>query len=256
MGKENIWGTLRANGLTPEGAAALMGNLYAESTLKSNIVEKRCPMSDEEYTAGVDNGTIDFLNTVDAYGYGLAQWTFITRKTELLSYARMKGVSIGDENMQMDFLLNELRTGYAGLLSYLKTTTDMLTATKRVCAEFERPAYQNISDRYRFAQNLYNELIGGAVQVVAPPVLAKYEEKCNPAMPVLKQGDKGLAVKMAQICLVTKGYNLGVFGPNHDGVDGDFGTTMVAALQKFKAGRNLSSTLPIVDKETWEALYE
>jgi hypothetical protein len=53
-----------------------MGNLYAESGLRSNNLqntyEKKLGMTDEQYTAAVDNGS--YTNFVrDAAGYGLAQ---------------------------------------------------------------------------------------------------------------------------------------------------------------------------------------
>lgn len=58
------------------GVAGLMGNLYAESGLRSNNLqnsfEKKLNMSDEAYTRAVDNGTYtNFIN--DSAGYGLAQ---------------------------------------------------------------------------------------------------------------------------------------------------------------------------------------
>ena len=60
----------------PYGVAGLMGNLYAESGLRSNNLqntfEKKFGMTDEQYTAAVDNGT--YTNFVkDSAGYGLAQ---------------------------------------------------------------------------------------------------------------------------------------------------------------------------------------
>jgi long-subunit fatty acid transport protein len=37
-------------------------------------------------------------------GYGLAQWTFWSRKQALLDFAKTAGKSIGDMTMQLDFL--------------------------------------------------------------------------------------------------------------------------------------------------------
>ena len=84
-----------------------MGNLYVESGLKStnlqNTGNKGLGMTDEEYSAAVDQGSYtDFVH--DGYGYGLAQWTYPTRKEALLAFARQQGVSIGDCNMQLQFI--------------------------------------------------------------------------------------------------------------------------------------------------------
>lgn len=80
---EKIWKYLKAQGFTDYGVAGLMGNLYAESGLIPNNLENtystKLGLSDSEYTAKVDNGT--YTNFVkDSAGYGLAQWTYWTRK--------------------------------------------------------------------------------------------------------------------------------------------------------------------------------
>ena len=101
MDRNKIYMFLRINGLTPEGACALMGNLGAESDFKPDNVENRCTMTDEDYTYNVDHGFIwreQFIK--DAFGYGLAQWTFWSRKAGLYDLAKAKGTSIGDENMR------------------------------------------------------------------------------------------------------------------------------------------------------------
>ena len=69
------------------GVAGLMGNLYAESGLNptnlQNSYEKKLGLSDDSYTTSVDNG--DYENFVhDSAGYGLAQWTYWSRKQNLL----------------------------------------------------------------------------------------------------------------------------------------------------------------------------
>ena len=48
----------------------MLGNAEAESAMRCNNVENRCPLSDEAYTEGVDNGTYHNF-AYDAYGYGL-----------------------------------------------------------------------------------------------------------------------------------------------------------------------------------------
>ena len=95
-----IWDKLISAGLTPAGAAGLMGNLHAESGLNpqnlQNTYEAKLGFTDATYTAAVDNGT--YANFAkDCAGYGLAQWTYSTRKAGLLAFAQAQGaIAIGN----------------------------------------------------------------------------------------------------------------------------------------------------------------
>ena len=140
--------------MTPIAACAMGGNMYCESTLHSNIAQRgMTSLSDAEYTAAADAGTIDFVH--DAVGYGLCQWTYYTRKQKLLEYARAYGTSVGDETMQVKFCLEELRTEYPSLWAYLKTAQTLYEAAARICKEYERPAVNNIQDRASAGNSLY-----------------------------------------------------------------------------------------------------
>ena len=115
---DKIWAHLIAAGLSPQGAAALMGNLRAESGLDptnlQNSFEGKLAHTNATYTAAVDDGSYgNFVS--DGAGYGLAQWTYSTRKENLLLYARRIGASIGDLNMQIAFLLHELQNDYSAM---------------------------------------------------------------------------------------------------------------------------------------------
>lgn len=143
-----IWSLLKEAGLSDAGIAGVMGNLYAESGLEpenlQDTFESRLGMMDYEYTAAVDNGT--YQNFVhDGAGYGLAQWTWWSRKQRLLEYAATHRVSIGDLEMQVSFLVQEL--GQFGLLERLMAVTSVDAASDMMLFEFERPADQ--SDRTR-----------------------------------------------------------------------------------------------------------
>ena len=119
-----IWQYLKSQGFTDEGTAGLMGNLYAESGLNptnlQNTYEKKLGLSDSAYTTAVDNGSYkNFIK--DSAGYGLAQWTFWTRKQNLLNFAKEKNKSIGDLNLQLDFLYKELKENFNSVFNTLKT---------------------------------------------------------------------------------------------------------------------------------------
>lgn len=164
MSAKTIYDRLRAKGVTHAGACAMLGNLEAESSLKANNLqnsyEKKLGFVDELYTTAVDNGSYKNFATDEA-GYGLAQWTYGPRKRNLLEFANNRNASIGDENMQVDFAIHELRTEYSGLWSFLCSTEDMYTATERICEEFERPAVNNTDTRYAFALK-WDKEFGGA----------------------------------------------------------------------------------------------
>ena len=83
MNELTIHDYLKAKGLNEYGIAGLMANLFAESALNpknlQNSYEKSLGYTDETYTAAVDSGK--YTNFVhDSAGYGLAQWTYWSRK--------------------------------------------------------------------------------------------------------------------------------------------------------------------------------
>lgn len=146
--EQRIWNYLKSKGLNDFGVAGLMGNLYAESALNpknlQQTFEKKLGYTDATYTESVDNGT--YTNFVkDSAGYGLAQWTYWSRKQNLLNFAQAAGKSIGDLDMQLDFLWKELNDGYRGVLDLLRNATSVLEASNEILFKFERPANQGIS---------------------------------------------------------------------------------------------------------------
>ena len=165
---KTIWEFLKSQGLNDYGAAGLMGNLYAESGLSptnlQNTYNNKFGMTDDEYTAAVDAGRYgNFVH--DSAGYGLAQWTFWSRKQGLYDYAKSTGRSIGDLTMQLEFLFQELSSGYKSVLSTLKSATSVLQASNSVLLQFERPADQSVSvqnKRASYGQNYYNQFAGAA----------------------------------------------------------------------------------------------
>lgn len=158
MSTKTIYEALRSAGLTKEGACGLMGNIQAESSMKSNIAQRgMTSLSDDVYTAKADLGQIDFVH--DSVGYGLCQWTFYSRKNNLISFAKKNGVSVGDESMQVQFCLKEMLEEFPKVWKYLRESHDLYQCTAIVCTDYERPAVNNISVRYKFAQEFYSEYV-------------------------------------------------------------------------------------------------
>lgn len=166
---EKIWNFLSGKGLTAYGIAGLMGNLYAESALiptnLQNSYEKSLGMNDVEYTAAVDSGK--YTNFVrDSAGYGLAQWTYWSRKEALLNYAKAVGKSIGDLEMQLGFLWKEI-SGYSAVMKVLKAATSVREASDVVLLQYERPANQGESvqrTRAGYGQKYFDQYASTAPQ--------------------------------------------------------------------------------------------
>lgn len=166
--EKQIWDFLKAEGFNDFGVAGLMGNLLAESGLRPNNMEdqyqSKLGYNDESYTRAVDNGT--YTNFIkDAVGYGLAQWTYWTRKQNLLNFARQNNKSIGDLNMQLCFLVKELKEMYTNsVYNVLRKATSVLEASNAVLLNFERPANMSASvqaTRARYGQTYYDRYASG-----------------------------------------------------------------------------------------------
>lgn len=173
--EKQIWDHLISNGLTPAGAAGLMGNLYAESGLKPNNLENLCEKrldykyTDESYTAAVDSGKInrkEFLNPLPGrqYGYGIAQWTSPNRKAGLYDLCKSRGVSIADLKTQLDWLMQELVVSYKKVLEVLRTSQSVCVASDYVLVHFECPADCGNTvrqTRAKYAQTYYEKFADG-----------------------------------------------------------------------------------------------
>ena len=161
--EKRIWDFLKTEGFNDFGVAGLMGNLLAESGLRPNNMEdqyqSKLGYNDESYTRAVDNST--YTNFVkDSVGYGLAQWTYWTRKQNLLNFARKNNKSIGDLDMQLHFLIKELKESYTNsVYNVLKKATSVLEASNAVLLNFERPANIGVSTqatRAKYGQTYYD----------------------------------------------------------------------------------------------------
>lgn len=178
---EYIWAVLYNTIGNENGVAGLMGNLQAESGLVSYRLQGDFTpdyTKSISYTDRVNSGEIsrdEFIH--DSKGYGLAQWTYYTRKEALYDAWQASGYdSIGDVRLQVAFLLNELQTSYSSVYNTLVTTPDILTASNDVLFNFESPQEQGPEVqlvRYQNSVALYNALATGEpVPIPVPtPVL-------------------------------------------------------------------------------------
>lgn len=172
--EQAIWNFFKGKGLNSFAIAGVMGNLYAESALNpknlQNSYEKKLGYTDDSYTRAVDSGR--YTNFVkDSAGYGLAQWTYWSRKQNMYNYAKKVGKSIGDLGMQLDFLWSELK-GYSKVMAQLENAKSVLEASNAMLLGFEKPADQSTavqSRRAGYGQTYYNKYAG---KTVATPTTA------------------------------------------------------------------------------------
>ena len=157
---EKIWNYFISKGMTPEGVAGLMGNLFVESGYEPKNLqgsyEKILGYNDNTYTDAVDSGK--YTNFIkDTAGYGLAQWTYWSRKKNLLNFAKSYngGTSIGDLDMQLAFLLEELKS-YSGVYDYLLKASNVEKAMDKVLTDFEGPGIPHRDRRLKAAKDVYS----------------------------------------------------------------------------------------------------
>lgn len=162
--EKTIWDKLYAAIGNAYGTAGLVGNLYAESALNPQNLQNngntKLGMIDAQFTAAFDNGSYPVDTFIhDGYGYGLAQWTYYSRKEALVDYAKNAGKSIGDLAMQLEFLIKEIK-GYKSVWSTLTSATSVRAASDAVLTGYEKPADQSASvqvKRAGYGQTYYDK---------------------------------------------------------------------------------------------------
>ena len=190
-----------------------MGNIYAESGLSStnlqNSFEKKLGYTDASYTSGVDAGT--YTNFVrDSAGYGLCQWTYWSRKQNLLNFAKKKGKSIGDEEMQLEFLWEELSGAYKGVLKKLKSATSAQEASDVVLTGYEKPKNQGEkvkATRGSYAKEYYNQFAVKKEEKTMKVIIGSARRDENGKYSGGKPGDQdGVEVSTQNYYVHTKGW--------------------------------------------------
>lgn len=152
--EEKIWNYLKSKGLNNYGCAGVLGNIFAESGLKSNNLqdtyERSLGYSDDRYVSSVDNE--NYTNFVyDCAGFGICQWTYWSRKKALYEYAKSRNKSISDLEMQLDFMMKELNESYKSVLNILKSATSVKQASDVFMVKYESPADQSESAKNKRA---------------------------------------------------------------------------------------------------------
>ena len=247
MSARDIYAKLIAAGLTHEGTCGLMGNMQAESGMKSNIAQRgMTALSDEEYTTAAAEWPVKFIH--DGVGYGLCQWTYWSRKQALFNFAQERGASVGDEEMQVEFCISELKNDYPGLWALLCSVTDVYTAASEVCTVYERPAVNNITVRAGYANQFANrakrEGWGSAAEGSPADKEAEGTEVYWPPR-VICEGMSGDDVAVAQAILKARGGDVVITG--------DFDRRFKNRVMEWQSFNGLAAD-GIIGAATWAAL--
>ena len=187
--EDYAWSTLYNFIGNEYGTAGLMGNLYAESGIIPYRLQGDFTSGYSRsiaYTNNVNSGIYTESQFVtDSKGYGLAQWTYYTRKQGLYNKFVNGGYSsIGDMALGCDYLIDELSSSFSGVLAVLRSATSVREASDIVLHQFENPASQGPEvEAYRASLGLgyYDRYAGGGP--TPPPIPPDPPTPTQPSIP-------------------------------------------------------------------------
>ena len=161
--EQKIWTFLMSKGYTKEAAAGIMGVWQRESSFKPYIVQSHTDSYSKDYTAKIDNGTITknkfAKDGPGGGGYGLAQWTYYTRKEKLYDFAKEKGKSIGSLEVQLEFFEKEINSDkFKGVKSKLNDKKTVEGATEYfLTGPYQGGTKASLKERVNNAKEIYNK---------------------------------------------------------------------------------------------------
>ena len=262
MSEQSIWNKLRAKGFSEKATAAIMGNMMAESGLIPYRVQGDFGNGYERsiaYTQQVDDGVVSrdafIYSGPGGGGYGLCQWTYFSRKLGLYDLAKKCGVSIGDEQLGIDWLVEELHQPEyhktrVVLESQNHSIYDMVATMLR---NYEKPADQSDSaaaQRTAFANRIYEAYKGSTPEPKPEPIIINpgSTDSCEICVRILRKGDIGRDVFLLQNGLQDMGIDCGI-------PDGDFGNHTEMAVNELKETIGLPMD-GVVDADVWQIIFQ
>ena len=250
-----------AAGMTAAGAAGVLKNVDAEGVWDSGNLEdsynRKYGISDAQYAREVDAGQRDFI---DGMGFGIVQWTFWSRKRDLLAFARARGVSIADFKMQVAFLLYEMKKDFRTVWDLCCSSNDPAKCCHDICRYYENPFdAENEANRraadvgrwYSFVQSMQHS--GLAVEAPKEPEVVEVDDEGIPIPQtwpprVIDEHCTGWAeVWLLQALLKCRGYNVLV--------DGIWGTLLTDKVKQFQKENGLEPD-GAVGPLSWAKLLE
>lgn len=177
-------------GCTPQGAAGMAGNIFAESRCNPMCVEALLlqyykkdhfmkwnydvhdQRSYDQYWTYIKEGAInekEFLNprsytgVVHQFGAGLCQWTTRERKQKWLSLAKDDAKPLYDLGVQLNLLYYELKTTYSDVARVLHRSINIRLCSNYVLHNFEQPANAKKleEERYKYSKEIYDMYMKG-----------------------------------------------------------------------------------------------
>ena len=243
MSKQQIYKTLIQSGMTREAALGMLGNWQCESGLEANRLQgdfSSFRTLSKTYVARATNGDMSKEEFCKPIGIGLAQWTYHTREAALWDFWKQSGKALDDPVMQTQFAIAELKKDYRNLWDTLCTNKDLYTCTKLICTTYERPAHNNIDQRFTAAVALKAEL----TDTPAPAPEPATEVFWPPRM--VCKGMKGNDIIVLQALLLAHGFDCGR-------LDGEFDERTKNRVLAYQAENGLD-TDGIAGKMTFGSL--
>ena len=171
-------------GCTPQGAAGMTGNIYAESRcnplcIEAKLIEKYKEdhflkwdydnydqNTYKQYWEYFKTGLISkeefltprkYTGIVHQYGAGICQWTTKSRKKKWLSLAEDDEKPLTDLDVQLNFLYYELKNTFPDVARVLHASINVSICSNYVLENFERPANAKTfrKERYSYSREIY-----------------------------------------------------------------------------------------------------
>lgn len=159
MSRESIIARMQQLGMSDSAIYGAMVSIKAESGFDSTV--------HEGYTGG---------GLWESGGYGVCQWTDPSRKQGLQDLANSRGVSVSDENTQVDYMVHELKA--YGLFDKMNNASPQ-DAARMFMMKFEKPADQSEGAfQGRIAD--YDKVSGGAPTYQTPQQIANSDQGYDP----------------------------------------------------------------------------
>lgn len=243
-----IFNELKKKGLTESGALGMLGNFQEESGCEPNRLENDYSpyrTASKDYVNRVTSGTMTKSDFCKAVGFGLAQWTFPSRKANLWEFWKNSGKDLDDIYMQIEFAIKELKHDYPEVWKLLCTSNDLYECVKRVCYDFENPQTKNVDTRFRYANEIKQSIDLDGKEDSKEPIEINHDL-------VLRTIDKNCSgfpeVYLLQSLLSLRKYGVSI-------ADGIWGESLSEAVMEFQEDNNLVVD-SIVGKQTWRKLLK
>ena len=124
---------LIGKGYIKNAAAGIVGNLMAESGLKTNVLEGGTTVGSDYVLYNLQTDSSNYPNK----GFGLGQWTTASRQKALQTFANSNGLAVTSIEAQLGYLISELSA--RGFSAASMSTDSVEEATFKIFDKFEVP---------------------------------------------------------------------------------------------------------------------